>query len=631
MGQRHHEDRAGRAHRSRPSLESLEGRQLLSVAPTATLQADASAKSSSPNLQVFKYKTPSGGTATIQIQGRGTLEGTTAPGGVLNLVYSKTNANTKIIGSVKGGNGTAPLATIRYKNLSIENLSGVGGSVLKTASLKQFNLIDNGNINLTSGVDIVYLNSIGANTQVHLRYLPETIPASDTAGSASDTTNNVSNNIITDVFLVQSLAGSSGEFLTAGNIVNESVAGHPGAPPAPPGIILKVNRIKGNITNPPNLLTDAEIFGYDATTNRLIRFNTATGDPNLTIQVPGTSPMVGGAALSRNAGHLDVVVSDGTTVYAFNAVTGAAEGSFTVTNLGLTNFTGIDALGSTDATLVIGDSNGGAQNAGILQEVDLTQSLIAGQAVPKGAAYTPQNQFTTTGGLAGVPGSVNIFAAGAAHFNTFQPDQVQLGYLTLSTYTFNTSATGTTFTNRLSETARTAIQPYTNVDLNQPADQIRGQALGSVDQALAAVTGLVYDSNGQPVANRVGLVSTISLSNRGTIQLKYPNLLTGLSEAFRPDLAGSALIDIQGNVQSIRGRTATGMVINDTGNLNLVQFDKVTNSTILAQPFGHAKIAHRKNVSIVSSPRDVDGRGGVTIVKNLRVVGPLSLPDDGSR
>ena len=620
MGQRHNRERAGRSHRSRPSLEGLETRQLLSNVPAAAV--------ASANAKIFRYKTPNGGSATIQMVGRGTLEGTTAPGGVLNLVYSKTNANSKIVGTVIGGNGTAPLASLRYRNLPIENISGVGGSVLKTVSLRQFNLIDHGNINLTSGVDIVYLNNVGADTQIHLRYLPETISASDSAGSSSDTTNNVTNNVITDAFLVQTLAGSSGEFLSAGNVVNVSQPGQPGAPPAPPGLILSVGKVKGNLTNPPNLLTDAEIFGYDSTSNQLIRFNTGTGNPDLTITVPGAGPLVGGVALSRNRGHLDAVVSDGTTIYAYNATTGEPDGSFTVANLALPNFDQVDALGSTDATLVIGDSNGGSQNLGLFQEINLTLSLESGQAVPLGAAYTPQNAFTPIGGLTGVPGSNSIFASGAAHFNSFQPDQVQLAYLTMSTYTYTTTTDGTTFKYGLAETARTAITPYTNVDLTQPASQLPAQGLGSIDQALAGVTGLVYDGNGQPVANRVGLISTVKLSNRGSILLNHSNLLTGLSEAFRPDLAGSALIDIQGDVQSIRGTSATGMVLNDTGNLNLLKFQRLSNSTIVGQPFGHVEVPHRNNVSIISSKRSVDGRGGVTVVNNLRVIGPLSLPDD---
>ena len=66
---------------------------------------------------------------------------------------------------------------------------------------------------------------------------------------------------------------------------------------------------------------------------------------------------------------------------------------------------------------------------------------------------------------------------------------------------------------------------------------------------------------------------TPSTPETGTFTFDYPDALTGLSESFRPDLVGSALIDIQGTVQSIRGGTATGMVLNDTGNLNLVKFN----------------------------------------------------------
>ena len=43
----------------------------------------------------------------------------------------------------------------------------------------------------------------------------------------------------------------------------------------------------------------------------------------------------------------------------------------------------------------------------------------------------------------------------------------------------------------------------------------------------------------------------------------------------------------------------------------------------------HAEIAHRSNVTILSSPRSVQGRNGVTIQANLQPVGPLSLPTPG--
>ena len=59
----------------------------------------------------------------------------------------------------------------------------------------------------------------------------------------------------------------------------------PDRPPAPPGIILKVNRVSGSPKAPINLLTDPKIFGYDPTTGQLIRF-----DLNLTTDTGAVDP-----------------------------------------------------------------------------------------------------------------------------------------------------------------------------------------------------------------------------------------------------------------------------------------------------------------------------------------------------
>ena len=87
----------------------------------------------------------------------------------------------------------------------------------------------------------------------------------------------------------QTLTSISGTFTPARNIVEPLPAGQPPQtiPPAPPGIIFKVNRINGSSTAPINLLTDPKIFGYDPTTGQLIRFdlnlttNTGAVDPDL--------------------------------------------------------------------------------------------------------------------------------------------------------------------------------------------------------------------------------------------------------------------------------------------------------------------------------------------------------------
>ena len=70
-------------------------------------------------------------------------------------------------------------------------------------------------------------------------------------------------------------------------------------------------------------------------------------------------------------------------------------------------------------------------------------------------------------------------------------------------------------------------------------------------------------------------------------------------------------------------------MINDNGFLNLVQIYKATNSEVIGQPLGHAKIRYRKNVLLLSSGRDVGNRGGVQANPSLQPVGPLSLPNSG--
>ena len=110
--------------------------------------------------------------------------------------------------------------------------------------------------------------------------------------------------------------------------------------------------------------------------------------------------------------------------------------------------------------------------------------------------------------------------------------------------------------------------------------------------------------------------------------------MTGLSEAFRPDLTGSALIDIQGDVQSVRGGSATGMVLNDNGNLNLVKFASVSNSTIVGQPVEPPPdpetlartVSSSRPHSVADTPA---GRNGVTVDTSLNPIGPLSQTNDG--
>ena len=159
--------------------------------------------------------------------------------------------------------------------------------------------------------------------------------------------------------------------------------------------------------------------------------------------------------------------------------------------------------------------------------------------------------------------------------------------------------------------------------------------MGSVDESLAVNTVGTSSANPSvPVPNSVRLYGPISLTRRGTITLNYPNQLTDLSESFRPDLAGTAIVDVQGNIQSFRGLSANGLVLNDTGNLNLLKTGILTNSTIIGQPITHIQtpLNHRSNVLLITStptiPFLIKRHPELTIVPNLQQIGPLSQPNN---
>jgi len=622
--------------KARPALEGLEGRELPSTAAAGPGGVNAAAASPPPARAIARkigippgdrqisYTNPQGTHVTLTVYGLGSLAGTTVdPDGALNLVFSQTNAATGIIAHVSGGTHHALLRSVQPANLASGDLSGIGGTALNILNLKDFDLVNNGQINLTGGVHSLFLDSVGVNTQIHLREVPPNIlaasqpmPSSSTTTSSIPTTstsNGVTLQYTQDASGVLTLASVSGQFTAGPNLVEpKPMVGQavvPGPPPAPPGIVAQIRHVHGAPTA-QSPLGDPEVFGYDPVANTLIRFDTATGAALRTIPLPNLGTPVAGAALSRDNGRLVALVGTGTEVLAFDALTGAPAGQFTIANLASLGLHTIDGIGSTDIRTVISDASAGPDGTAVL--LDVTASLAQGQAVTVGNPFSPRQQFELSGGLTGIPASRVIYSTGAAHFDTFQPDVTQLGILQMDT-------SG----GQLREAGRSALLnggSYINIGPTGTARGAPFSALGSLDQDLALVTGV---SDGR---NVVTLYGPQTLTSRGTITLHDPNRLAGLSESFYPNLVGSALIDIQGNVQSFRANDAQGMVLNDAGNLNLVKIDSAAHSVIVGEPFGHAQIPHRSNVVILSTSRTVDGRNGVRVNPTLRQLGPLSLP-----
>jgi hypothetical protein len=634
-----------RARQSRPGLEHLEGRELLSAGTTDLTASQASASSTgsaaTERVRALEYTTPVGTHVVVTLYGAGSLAGSTLDSdGALNLVFSGTNEQSGIVGKVHGGDGLAPLRSVKYLLLPAQSVSGVGSSLLNLVNLKDFDLVDGGRINLTGGVHSLFLNSVAGNTQVSLRELPETtLPT--TTGSSTATLNGVTLGYSTDATGGQTLTSVSGQFVPGANVVPTVVSSpitgsNPGPPPAPPGVAVSINHVNG----PPRsalMVGDPEIFGYDPVQNALIRFDTTTGNPVLTI--PNALPIAAtdaGVTLGRNNGQLVVLISDGSNVYAYNPLDGSKVGQFSTDTLmavgiGLTNPT---RLGTFDSRTVISDPNAGASGLGLIQPIDVTQSLLSGHAqrsispqtgVPV-APYASQRLFGLSGGLTGLPGLNTLFAAGAAHFDAFQPTQYQLGVASLSPTTPSIATGGAS----LREASRAAVsvngKPVVVNDVHGGQGSQRNNALGSVNELLALDTGLGVNPITGQVFNKVSLFSSSGLSQQRQISLNDANVLSDLSATFLPDVAGTALVDVQGNTQSFRAHDVRGLVFNGEGNVNLVKINDAVDSVILGFPFGHAQIPHRTNIAILSSGRSVGSRNGVTVVPSIQPTGPLSLP-----
>ena len=697
--------------KSRPSVEGLEGRMLLSGSPGPTkAEVQALAKAPAPVTQ-FNYSTIGGARVQIQVKGPGSLAGTTAPGGVLNLVYSGTTVFTTIAGTVKGGapkgaTAEAPLESIHPANVPLDSLTGLGGDLLGRVLLPSFNLIGGGKVNLTSGVQVFTLNSVSANSQVHLRDTPlntslglqsyvNTVTGAGTgyaqlsststgattsssSGLSSGTAIGVAtgssaggltiNNagtinpvaigfgggsvgaingkipIINTVgngqnylgtpglsqtqveqgrniqYVVDSSSGTQlssvgGTFMPGPNLIEPSDFSLPPGRVPPPGVVITVNHVNGGATSNTPPLGDAQIYGYDAVTNQLIRFDAVTGAQTLAISLPaGTSATgVGGVSLGRDGAELVVLVGTGTGVLAYDAATGQAVGQFSTANLSAGAVDGIATGGQSTAVAMAANTS---NPAGTVQAIDLAASLASAnhQAVAVGSSYSPNREFALAGTITGVPGTGNFYALGSAFFDTAQPNAKQAGILAIS------PGTGTTPT--LAESSRTAL---TSMGLDVPAGANNGVAgsnslaLGSLDSFLALDSGT---SNGQ---NVIKLYTPNGLTSEGSFTLDDANPLADLSQSFHPELTNTALIDVQGNIQSFTSKTATGMVLNDAGNLNLLQINNASNSTVIGLPFSHVNIPVRNNVAITTNSRLVGTRGDVTVNASQKQVGPLFL------
>jgi hypothetical protein len=259
--------------------------------------------------------------------------------------------------------------------------------------------------------------------------------------------------------------------------------------------------------------------------------------------------------------------------------------------------------------------------------IDVDRSLATGAAVLATtvdgipiAPFTPQREFLFNGDAAGLAGSNTIYADGAGHFDTAQPNLFQFGTMALT-------PAGPLFV----ESARNAVPGLFSPFQNAGPDGLLANptlGLGSVDGFLAR---LVFNPlNG---ASSIALVSAANAPTGTVLPLRGTSVpLSGLSEAAHPELAGASIIDVEGNLKRFVGKQVNGLVLNTRGAVNLIAVHTARDSAFVGRPLNHVQFVRRIRTQVISTSRGTNGqvvRGGVTIDRNLLRDGPLLLPERG--
>jgi hypothetical protein len=546
----------------------------------------------------LKYTTPQGAKVVITLYGFGTLRGSTVDSsGVLDLVYDNTTAGSRLTAHVVGGPGFAPIRSIRDADVPPRSPQVTGSDPIGGINFRDFRLIDGGYVNLTGGVGFIRLFTIGRGVTMEIDDLPPQ-EADDEA---------TSNTLQFDIELQETIPtdpAATTQIVTAvfTPSAEEDV-------PSITGVNILVQRVEAGPLPQRPPLGPAQVFVVDTAANDLVRFEVATGMPTLTVDLPAlqtTRPTLG---VARNRGRQVVLVGDSgaARVYAFNVVTGAFEGSFTTSNLAGLGFTALDGIAGTDTQTVFVDALGPAVR------IDLTSSLIAGQAVPLGMAFTPDREFQLTGGASGIAGTELIFASGAAHFDTFQPNLNQFGVLAMRTVG-----------GELNEVNREAYPGFIDAGPTGMLNPNPFTGFGSIDGSLAQLTGVTAGKN------VISLLDPSTLAPEGTILLNTAAPLAGLTESFHPELVNASVINVLGVLKLFQARRTRGLVLNTLGVLDTVNIHLAVDTAVVGRPITHVGIPNRQNVLLLSTARGTDGNdttGGVIIDKDMRPVGPIALPE----
>lgn len=295
-----------------------------------------------------------------------------------------------------------------------------------------------------------------------------------------------------------------------------------------------------------------------------------------------------------------------------------------------------DALGGSSGDLYITRSgNAVTGNTGLTQGLDTQKSLFNKVSETLGNALNYPSTFNSKGGTAGVSGVSFIYTAGLSYFSAWNPENPdpQLGIMKIAVSAANNLS--------VSSTTRTGGAVAWDSDIEY--------VMGSVDQNVVVINPATKSSEKNQDGATVtyyaaNMFDSNTLAGTGSFKLYVDanQTLGGLSESFFPEALGAAVIDVRGNLRTFSATKAQNMVLNVNGIASYVRSNDTSNSTIIGHPILHLAVGRKpgSNVTILSSSRPTDEtpgglsrpgtRGGVKVIKDLPIIGPIVNPLQGS-
>jgi hypothetical protein len=232
-------------------------------------------------------------------------------------------------------------------------------------------------------------------------------------------------------------------------------------------------------------------------------------------------------------------------------------------------------------------------------------------------------------GTTGAAGISYIYDVGVQYFqpvNPFTSTNPQLGVIKMDVNSLGSISGEGTF----------------QVDTSIPWDPTLKYSMGSLDQDIFIVNPAVSTASGSEIFFTAKMydADTLKPASPGSFNIYASSgvKLRGISESFYPQVFGAAVIDVKGNLKTFSADNVDNTILNVNGIANYIRSKNTSNTTILAHPVLHLAVGWKPgtNVNIVSSARPTNKtpggqdrpgtRGGVRVIKNLPIIGPITNP-----